>query len=128
MPTFTDADPARFIADFYADFNDQLLNTDDDPAAIVDRFHTPDIVQFADGHRIDRAGLIAHTRPIRKNRPSAHVRVHNAMSDGDRLSAHFTMHVNQRGQDLSIEVCFFGQFTPDGRMRSAHSLTRTAKD
>ncbi|MBB5918155.1 hypothetical protein BJY24_007067 [Nocardia transvalensis] len=126
MPAFTGSDPAQFIADFFTSFNEHLLADDEDAAVVVDRFHTPDIVQVADGHRIDRDKLIAHTRPVRKNRPSGRLDVHEAIADDDRIAARYTLHVHQRGKDLAIEVCFFGQFTPDGRMRRAHMLTRTA--
>ncbi|MEV0664464.1 nuclear transport factor 2 family protein [Actinomadura luteofluorescens] len=118
-------EPGRFIADFYTSFTEDLLRGDDDPALIVDRYHTPDIVQLADGIRIDRDKLIAHTRPVRKNRPTSRVEVHEAVADGDRLAARYTLHVRQRGKDLSIEVYFFGRFAPDGRMRQAHMTTRT---
>lgn len=126
MPVFTGTDPARFIADFFTSFNEQLLADDEDPAVVVDRFHTRDIVQVADGHRMDRDKLIAHTRPTRKNRPSSHIDVHEAIADDDRIAARYTMHVSRRGREFAIEVCFFGHFTSDGRMREAHMLTRTA--
>lgn len=125
MPAFPTADPATFIADFFTSFTEHLLADDEDAATVVDRFHTHDIVQIADGHRIDRDKLIAHTRPVRKNRPHSHIDVHEAITDNDRLAARYTLHVTQRGTDLAIEVCFFGQFTPEGRMRRAHMLTRT---
>ncbi|WP_063059489.1 nuclear transport factor 2 family protein [Nocardia sienata] len=126
MPAFTGTDPARFIADFFTSFNEHLLAGDEDAAAVVDRFHTPDIVQVADGHRMDRDKLIAHTRPIRKNRPDSHIDVHEAVADNDRIAARYTLHVRQRGREFAIEVYFFGRFAPDGRMRQAHMLTRTA--
>ncbi len=126
MPAFTGSDPARFIADFFTSFNEYLLADDEDAAVVVDRFHTTDIVQIADGHRMDRDKLIAHTRPVRKNRPDARIDVHEAIADNDRIAARYTLHVHQRSKELAIEVCFFGQFTPDGRMRRAHMLTRTA--
>ncbi|EPH45207.1 hypothetical protein STRAU_1835 [Streptomyces aurantiacus JA 4570] len=122
---FEDADPKRFIADFYASFTDDLLSGDEDAGVVVDRYHTPDIVQFADGNRIDRDKLVAHTRPVRKNRPTSRMEVHEAQSAGDRLAARYTLHVRNRGKDLSLEVYFFGQFTPEGRMRRANLLTRT---
>ncbi|MFC9897881.1 nuclear transport factor 2 family protein [Nocardia sp. NPDC127579] len=125
MPSF--ADPKTFIADFYRSFNEQLLASDEDASAVVDRFHAPDIVQFADGHRIDRDKLIAHCRPVRKNRPEARIEVYDAVADGDSIAARYAMHVRQRGKDLAIEVYFFGRFTEDGRMREAHMLTRTAR-
>ncbi|MEU8899011.1 nuclear transport factor 2 family protein [Nocardia sp. NPDC048505] len=125
MPLSPTTAPARFLADFFTSFNEQLLADDADPAAVVDRFHTPDIVQIADGHRIDRDKLIAHTRPVRKNRPSGRVEVHEAFGDNGRIAARYTLEVRQRNQELAIEVYFFGEFTPDGRMRRAHMLTRT---
>lgn len=125
MRPLDETEPGRFIADFYTSFTEDLLRGDDDPALIVDRYHTPDIVQLADGIRIDRDKLIAHTRPVRKNRPASRVEVHEAVADGDHLAARYTLHVRQRGKDLSIEVYFFGRFAPDGRMSQAHMATRT---
>ncbi|MGW3343105.1 nuclear transport factor 2 family protein [Nonomuraea rubra] len=118
-------DPKTFIADFFTSLSDDLVNTDEDAAVIIDRYHTPDIMQFADGNPIDRDKLIAHTRPVRKNRPESRMEVHEAYTDGDRLAARYTLHVRQRGKDLAIDVHFFGRFTPDGRMREAHLLTRS---
>lgn len=125
MNTLADTDPKQFIAEFFTSFSGQLLSSDEEAAVIVDRFHTPDIVQVADGHRMDREKLIAHTRPVRKNRPESRIEVHDAMTTGDRIAARYTMHVRNRGKDLTIEVYFFGQFAEDGRMRQSHMLTRT---
>ncbi|MFE0207401.1 nuclear transport factor 2 family protein [Streptomyces sp. HUAS CX7] len=120
-------DPGQFIADFYTSLTEELLQSDEDAAAIIDRYHTPDIVEIADGHRMDRDKLIAHCRPVRKNRPTLRMEVHEAIVDGDRLAARYTMHSSQRGKDLATEVYFFGRFTPDGRMRKAHMTTRTLR-
>jgi len=128
MATFNGTDPKQFISNFFTSFTDELLSTEGDPALIVDRYHTPDIVQVADGHRMGRDKLIAHTRPVRKNRPNSRVEVHDAIANGDRIAARYTLHVQQRGKNLTIEVCFFGQFANDGRMRSSHMLTRTVSD
>ncbi|MGS2619495.1 nuclear transport factor 2 family protein [Micromonospora sp. LZ34] len=125
MRPFHATDPAGFITDFFTSFTDALLASDEDAGAIVDRFHTPDVVQVADGHPIDRERLVAHTRPVRKNRPSCRFEVHEAVADGDRLAARYTLHVRDRKRLLAVEVHFFGQFAPDGRMRRAHLLTRT---
>ncbi|MBO8193442.1 nuclear transport factor 2 family protein [Streptomyces oryzae] len=125
MSPFDATDPQRFIADFLTGFHDELLSSDEDAEVIVDRYHTPDIVQIADGHRIDRAKLVAHTRPIRKRRPGLRVSVHEALTADDRLAARYTLHAKDPKRELDIEVCFFGRFTPDGRMRQAQMLTRT---
>jgi hypothetical protein len=126
MTTLLDADPKRFIADFYASFVNDLLNSDEDPALIVDHYHTADIVLVADGHRMDRDKLIAHARPVRKNRNTIRMEVHEALTSGDWLAARYTMHVRTRKKDLAMEVCLFGRFTPEGRMRQANMLTRVA--
>jgi hypothetical protein len=128
MSTLNSTDPKQFIADFFTSFTNDLLDSDDDPALIVDRYHTPDIVQVADGHRMDRDKLIAHTHPVRKNRPSSRMDVHEAVADGDRIAARYTLYVRNRTKDLAIEVHFFGQFTPEGRLHQAHMLTRKVQE
>ncbi|MFG3340880.1 nuclear transport factor 2 family protein [Glycomyces sp. NPDC048151] len=128
MRPLDSTDPGQFIADFYTSLTRELLGSDEDAALVVDRFHTPDIVQVADGHRIDRQKLIDHTRPVRKNRPTIRMEVHEAVADGDRIAARYTMHTSQRGKDFATVVHFFGRFAPDGRMSEAHMLTRAVTD
>lgn len=125
MTPLHDTDPKEFIASFFTSFTEELLASDEDAAVIVDRYHTPDVVQIADGHRIDRDRLIAHARPVRKNRPGIRMEVHEALADGNRIAARYTLHATQRGKELATEVHFFGHFTADGRMRRAHMATRT---
>lgn len=121
-------DPKQFIAGFFTSFTEDLLRSDEDSARVVDRYHTTDVVEIADGHVMDREKLIAHTRPIRKNRPSTRVDVHEAVAEGDHIAARYTLHARQRGKNIAVEVHFFGQFTADGRMRRAHMLTRALDD
>ncbi|MET8861895.1 nuclear transport factor 2 family protein [Nonomuraea sp. NPDC004580] len=125
MRPLSDSDPKEFITEFFASLTEDLLRDDEDPAVIVDRYHTADIIEIADGHRMDREKLIAHTRPVRKNRPVSRMEVHEAVAHGDRLAARYTMHVQQRKKEFALEVYFFGRFASDGRMREAHMLTRT---
>src|SRR5690606_15763363 len=76
MHAFHGKNPARFLADFYTSFTADLLADEGDAAPIVDRYHTPDVVQYADGVRIDRDRLIAHAQPVRRNHPEVRVEVH----------------------------------------------------
>lgn len=116
--------PVRFIGDFYTAYTEAAL-TEDDPAAVVDRFHTPDIVQIADGIRLDRERLIAHLRPLRKNLREYRFEVHEAVAEGQRLAARMTIHARMRGdKQVVTEVFLFGHFAPDGRLRRAEQLTR----
>ncbi|GAB2721342.1 nuclear transport factor 2 family protein [Nocardia thraciensis] len=99
--------PEQF--EFFTAFTDAAVQDDgSDPGATVDRFHTPDIVQIANGIRLDRARLAA---------------------DGDRIAARLTIHARMRkAQTITTEVHLFGEFTPDGRIRRSHQLSRTATD
>ncbi|MFG1870515.1 nuclear transport factor 2 family protein [Micromonospora arborensis] len=117
--------PKEFITNFFTSFMSDLVRGDDDPAVVVDRYHTPDIVQVADGHQMDRAKLIAHTRPARKHQTGARWEVHEAIADGDRVAARYTLHFQTAKREGSVDVHFFGQFAADGRMRRAHMLTRS---
>ncbi|MBQ1021998.1 nuclear transport factor 2 family protein [Micromonospora sp. D93] len=119
------SNPKEFIANFFTSFMSDLVRGDDDPAMVVDRYHTPDIVQVADGNLMDRAKLIAHTRPARKHQTGARWEVHEAIADGDRIAARYTLHFQTAKRAGSVDVHFFGQFAADGRMRRAHMLTRS---
>jgi hypothetical protein len=122
------ADPKQFIFDFFSSYGRDLLRGDEDAGVVVDRYHTPDIVQIADGQRMNREQLIAHGRPLRKRQPTSRMEVHEAVADGDRIAARYTLHVEDRRRSFAIDVYLFGQFAPDGRMRQAHILTRTLPD
>ena len=121
-------DPKQFIFTFFTSFGRELLRGDEEAGAVVDRYYTPDIVQIADGQRMNREQLIAHSRPLRKRQPSSRMEVHDAVADGDRIAARYTPHVEDRRRSFAIEVYFFGHFAADGRMRQAHMLTRTLPD
>ena len=119
------ADPKQFIFDFFSSYGHELVRGEEDADVIVDRYHTPDVIQIADGQRMNREQLIAHSRPLRKRQPRSRMEVHEALADGDRIAARYTLHVEDRRRTFAIEVCFFGLFAADGRMRQAHMLTRT---
>ena len=123
MYPLDERDPGRFIANFYTAFTEELVHSDEDPALVVDRYHTQDIVEIADGNLIDREKLIAHAKPLRSTRPSIRVEVHEAIAEGARIAARYTLHVRELKRELAIEVHFFGEFASDGRMRRSHMLT-----
>ncbi|GAA2488086.1 nuclear transport factor 2 family protein [Streptomyces gobitricini] len=118
--------PEQFIADFFSSFTEQALRNDEDPGHVVDRYFTADIVQVSDGVRLDRDKLVAHIRPLRKNLVAYRFDVHEALMDGGRVAARLTVHGRMRkGREIATEVHLFGEFTPEGRMRLSHQLTRT---
>lgn len=132
MGLFGHLDPAEFIADFDQRFHDAVVGTDEDLTRIVDRFHTPDMVQVADGNRMDRDKLIAHLRPIRRRAPMIGIEVDEAFGLGNRLAARYRMTVTRpRGEDMEklvITVHSFTEYAPDGRLHRADLLTRMERE
>ncbi|MGW7463877.1 nuclear transport factor 2 family protein [Streptomyces xantholiticus] len=117
--------PGQFLADFFTSLTEDILRGSEDPEPVVARHFTPGIVQVSDGITLDRDRLVAHIRPVRKNTVDCLYEVHEALADGTRVAARFTLHARTRkGRTISTEVHFIGEFTPDGRMLRAHQLTR----
>ncbi|GAA1978566.1 nuclear transport factor 2 family protein [Amycolatopsis minnesotensis] len=119
--------PERFVAGFFTTFTEEVLRGGD-PGETVDRYYTPDIVQIADGITIDRERLVAHLKPVRKNLLAFRFEVHEAVADGNRVAARFTIHATMRKRALATEVHLFGELAPDGRFRRTHQITRTLPD
>ncbi|WP_181788180.1 nuclear transport factor 2 family protein [Streptomyces phytophilus] len=116
----------QFMTEFFTSFTREITADDGDPGPVVDRYYTPDAVQTADGIRIDRERLVAHIRPVRKNLSDFAFEVHEAVRDGERIAARFTIHAtDRRGRHTATEVHLFGELAPDGRMRRTHQLSRT---
>lgn len=124
-------DIRRQLTDFMEGFHHAVVEGEEDLDVVVDRFHTPDMVQVSDGHAMDRDTLLAHVRTVRRTRPRMHLEMLDALGHEGRIAARYVMHVTRtrgdRTQELAIEVHEFARFTPDGRLARAHTLTRTEK-
>ncbi|MEU5865174.1 nuclear transport factor 2 family protein [Nonomuraea sp. NPDC047529] len=104
----------------------ELAFSEEDPAAIVDRYYTPDLEYRNDGVVLDRRRLIDHAGPARRNARELDVQVHETLLDGDRAAARFTMTVlTRKDRTLRIEAHVFAWLAPDGRVRRVDSITRT---
>lgn len=126
MSALSETDPKTFIGEFFTNFNDEVVHSEEDPGPTMDRYYTPDIVQYADGIRLDYTKLLDHIKPVRKNLVEGRFEVHEAVREGDRVAARFTIRARMRkGSLIETEVHFFGRFTPDGRLAEAHQLTRS---
>lgn len=117
--------PREDLAGYLTRYPYEMGVTDEEPAAVFDRYHAEDLVMVNDGVRLDRARLLAHARPVRKRVVDVHVDVHEAMVSGDRAAARYTMTAVLRGSGPIItEVHMFGHLTPDGRLTRMDQLTR----
>ncbi|WP_411110415.1 nuclear transport factor 2 family protein [Streptomyces sp. c-19] len=117
--------PGQFVADFFTSFTEAVVHGSDDPADLMSRFYTRDVVQVSDGVPLDWDRLVAHLRPVRRNLRAFRFEVHEAFADGDRIAARFTIHARLRkGGAVSTRVHMFAEFTPDGLLRRAEQLTR----
>ncbi|MGA5068614.1 nuclear transport factor 2 family protein [Streptomyces exfoliatus] len=117
--------PGQFVADFFTTFTEAVVHSPEDPAELMSRFYTRDVVQVSDGVPLDWDRLVAHLRPVRRNLRAFRFEVHEAFADGDRIAARFTIHARLRkGGNVSTRVHMFAEFTPDGLLRRAEQLTR----
>jgi len=124
----SDLTAAEFVQNFFDSFTREVI-AGHDAAELVDRYYTPGIAVIADGVTLDRQRLIDHLRPVRKNLVDGSYDVHEAVRDGDRLAARFTIHAKmRRGRTISTEVFLFGEVAPDGRIRRTTQASRDVSE
>jgi hypothetical protein len=74
---------------------------------------------------LDRDRLLAHVRTGRRNATSVRVAVHDAVTEGERVAARYTLTaVMRKGAVVATEIYMFGRLAPDGRLRHVEQLTR----
>jgi len=118
--------PGHDVAAYLRDFPTAMALGAEDPAAIVDRYHTSDLEQYSDGLRLDRDALVAHARPARRNVEGLAIDVHDAVSGAGRVAARYTLTATMRSGDIvANEVYMFGLVAADGRLRRIDQLTRS---
>ncbi|MEU1839371.1 nuclear transport factor 2 family protein [Micromonospora chersina] len=99
---------------------------DEDPATVLDRYHTPDYELVNDGVLLDRKRLLDHIRPARKRAAGLRVEVEQALVDGDQVAARFRLIAElHKGGTITTEIYMFGELAADGRLRRAIQATRT---
>ncbi len=96
-----------------------------DPEEVYDRYHTADYAVVSDGITLDRERLLAHIAPARRRATDARVDVQDLVCAGNRFAARYTLEVTMRkGGVVATEIHVLGELAADGRVRSAHQLTR----
>ncbi|MGW5776968.1 nuclear transport factor 2 family protein [Streptomyces sp. NPDC003863] len=124
MKALADTTPAQFIEDFFTSLTENTVRGDD-PESVMELHYTADIVQISDGVELDHERIRAHLRPVSRNVTGWRFDVQEAVADGCRIAARFTVHAwTRKGGDTATEVHLFAEFTDDGRMRRSHQLTR----
>lgn len=120
---------AQGLTELLTAFTVDIVHSRDDAETIVDRYHAPDVVQYSDGKRFERDQLIAHVHPVRKNLVDFRIELHDAVRDGDRVAARYTLHAEmRRGRRVRTEIHAFADFAEDGRLRRVHQLTRDVSE
>lgn len=118
---------AQGLLAYLKDYPRQMAFGDEDPEAVVDRHFAPGFTMVNDGRVWDRAKLLAHVRPVRKNAVSVDVEVHETLIDGDRVAARYTMTAALRkAAAVATDIHLFGRLAEDGRIRELHQITREA--
>jgi limonene-1,2-epoxide hydrolase len=99
--------------------------SDEDSAAVVERYHTPDFVQYNDGVAMTCETLIAHAKPVRRNVLGVSVVVHDALVTAQSGAARYTLRADMRKGDVVMtEIYMFARFAPDGRLCRIDQITR----
>jgi hypothetical protein len=128
MAAISGLTPGRDLVAYLTSYPEEMVFGDEEPATVLDRYHTPDFEQYNDGLRLDRDKLIAHVRPARKNATSLRTRVHEALVIGDRVGARYTLEAVMRNErTITTEIYMFGHLAPDGRLRRIDQITRTVR-
>ncbi|MFD8103066.1 nuclear transport factor 2 family protein [Nocardia fluminea] len=110
------------------DYTRNMALSDEDPAAIVDRTLTEDVIWQTDGTALDRDQLIAHASPSRKNVIAVDVTIDDLLVDGHRFAARCRLAAEHRTLGhLRIEWIMIGSVAADGRVRRIHQLAMSPK-
>jgi hypothetical protein len=120
-----DALPGRDLAAYLSRYPEEIAFADD-PGTVFDRYHEPGFVMINDGLPLDRERLVAHARGARKRVAEVRVSIEEAIRSGDRVAARYVLTaLMAKGQRIATEIFLFGRLAADGRLRSAHQLTRS---
>jgi hypothetical protein len=95
------------------------------PDVVFDRYHAPGFVICNDGLPMDRDRVLAHARPARRNVAAVSVDIHQALTSGDQVAAHYTLTARMRkGRTVTTEIYTFGTLAADGRLARLDQITR----
>ncbi len=118
--------PRTDLAGYLVRYPQEAGLGDEEPATVLDRYHTPDYELVNDGVRLDRKRLLDHIRPARKRATGLRVEVEQALVDGDQVAARYRLIAELRkGGTITSEIYMFGELAADGRLRRAVQATRT---
>ncbi|MER7727801.1 nuclear transport factor 2 family protein [Streptomyces sp. NPDC096323] len=122
MSEITEASARRLLIDYTRD----MALSDEDPAQIVDRTLTDDVIWVTDGRELTRDQLITHAPPARKNVTACDMRIDDLLVDGHRFAARCRLSTDHRKLGhLEIEWVLIGEVAEDGRVRRIDQLGRT---
>lgn len=117
--------PRADLAGYLVRYPQEAGLGDEDPATVLDRYHTPDYELVNDGVLLDRQRLLDHIRPARKRATGIRVEVEQALVDGDQVAARYRLiALMRKGGTITTEIYLFGELATDGRLRRATQATR----
>ncbi|MFC7446886.1 nuclear transport factor 2 family protein [Rhodococcus daqingensis] len=125
MHTFAPDTAAADFTTFMTSFTEDVAFGAEDPGTVIDRYYVPDFVQYNDGLRLDRAKLVDHVRPVRKNVRDYRYEVHEAVMNGNHLAVRYTLHaVTRKNRTVRTQVYTFADLSADGRISRIDQITR----
>lgn len=114
------------VRQFLHKYTREMVESDEDPASILDRYLEPTCEWHNDGRLLSRANLIAHAKPVRKHKPDSEIRIDDLVVAGTKFAVRYvlTAHHPKRGE-IVIDIYMMGEVAEDGRMRRIDQITRT---
>lgn len=113
------------LTEYLVRYPQEIAFGDEAAEVVFDRYHAPGFVLHNDGVPLDRARLLAHVRPARKNATAVRTDVHEALVSGNRVAARYTLTAElRRGRVVTTEIYLFGELSDDGRLATVRQLTR----
>jgi hypothetical protein len=109
------------------DYTRDIARSDEDPALIVDRTMTGDVLWVTDGTALTRDQLVAHAAPARRNVTASEVLIDELLVDGSRFAARCRLVAEHRTLgEVRMDWLLIGEVAADGRVRRIHQLARAA--
>jgi hypothetical protein len=125
VDTVSNLSPRADLAGYLTRYPYEAGLTDEDPATVLDRYHTSDFELVNDGVLLNRQRLLDHIRPARRQATGLHVEIEQALVAGDQVAARYRLVATLRkGAVVTSEIFMFGELAPDGRLRRAVQVTR----
>jgi hypothetical protein len=118
-------DIEKALRAFLADYPHAMAFGAEEPAQIVERNFAPGFTFRNDGLLLERADLVAHARPARKNVTDLQVEIQEVVVQYRRFAARYVLRAQMRGGATVANIVYgFGEMDADFRVVKVVQATK----